>query len=398
MKRLLFIITCFLLTITFYTYSQVYYSYDSEHYHVVTDDSEIFAQEIAEKMEAAIAMFNETMHFELSALSTKLKLTIFRNTDGFNTYLNNIINETRDDFAYIHYSDPSKSELVGFNKDSEKDFNASLLHQGFIQFIKAYIPNPPIWIREGVATYYENSLWNNTLRTFTYKPNLLWLKTLKSILQNYDITKPYIPLEELLTMNRDSANNRIETFYPQAWGLISFLLESEDNEYNRFFWDTISNLDPESTLMENSIIIKNTVFSWTDMNVIQQDYFSYILNLKTFNELIQEGINLFTIDKHDEALENFDSAILLEPNNYISYYYLGLINYSKENFLEAESYYQQALSLGSDISTTKYALGVNFFANNQFDQASVYLIEAKTADPENYSEKVDTLLLRINTR
>jgi tetratricopeptide (TPR) repeat protein len=113
---------------------------------------------------------------------------------------------------------------------------------------------------------------------------------------------------------------------------------------------------------------------------------------------VQEGINLFTVDEYERALENFSKAVLLEPNNYISYYYLGLINYSKENFLEAESYYQQALSLGAEESITKYAIGVNFFANNQYDQATMYLLEAKTSDPENYSEKVDTLLLRINTR
>ncbi len=398
MKRLILFIACFLLAATFYANSQMYYSYDSEHYHVVTDDSEVFAQEISEKMEAALAMFNDTIHFDLSSLSSKLKLTIFHSKDAFNDYLKNIINETRDDFAYIHYSDPTKSELVGFSKDKEKDFNASLLHQGFIQFIKTFIPNPPIWLREGVATYFENCEWNSTTKTFLYKPNLIWLRTLKSIVQNHDITKPYIPLDELLTMSRDSANNRIETFYPQAWGLISFLLESEENDYNRIFWDTVSNLQSDSTLMENSITIKNSVFSWTAINVIEQDYISHILSLKTFNELVQEGINLFTVDEYERALENFSKAVLLEPNNYISYYYLGLINYSKENFLEAESYYQQALSLGAEESITNYAIGVNFFANNQYDQATMYLLEAKTSDPENYSEKVDTLLLRINTR
>jgi hypothetical protein len=398
MKRLTIIIACLLLTAAFYANSQIYHSYDSDHYHVVTDKSVAFSQEVALKMEAAIAMFNDTMHFELTELPAKLKLTIFQSKDAFNNYLNNLIKETREDFAYIHYSDPTKSELVGFQKEKEEDFNSSLLHQGFIQFIKTFVPNPPIWMREGLATYFENSEWNETTKTFIFKPNFIWLKNLKSIVQNFDVTKPYIPLDELLTISKDSATSRIETFYPQAWGLVSFLLESEDNNYNRIFYDAVSNLDTESDLSENSVTIKNSVFSWIEMNKIEQDYVSYILSLKTFNELVQEGINQFTIDEYNAANQNFSKALELEPDNYISYYYLGLINYSTENYLEAESYYQQALSLGSDEGVTKYAIGVNYFANNQFEKAVSYLNEAKTADPDNYSEKVDTLLLRINTR
>lgn len=398
MKRLILFIACFLLTAAFYANSQIYHSYDSGHYHVVTDKSVAFSQEIAEKMEAALNMFNKNMHFELSDLSSKLKLTIFQSKDAFNNYLTNLINETREDFAYIHYSDITKSELVGFQKEKEDDFNASLLHQGYIQFLKSFIPNPPIWLREGMATYYENSQWNETLKSFSFKPNFIWLKNLKSIVQNSDITKPYIPLEELLTISRDSAKTRIETFYPQAWGLVSFLLESENKNYNRIFYDSVSNLNIESDLSENSVNIKNNVFSWIEMNKIEQDYVSYILSLKTFNDLVQDGINYFTVDDYTSALEDFNKALSLEPNNFISYYYLGLINYSLENYLEAESYYQQALSLGSDEGVTKYAIGVNYFANNQFEKAVSYLNDAKSIDPDNYSEKVDTLLLRINTR
>ena len=398
MKRFILFIACFLFAAAFYANSQIYHSYDSDHYHVVTDKSVAFSQEIAEKMEAALAMFNNTMHFDLSILENPMKLTIFQSKDAFNNYLNNIISETKDDFTYIHYSDLTKSELIGFQKEKEDDFNASLLHQGFIQFIKTFVPNPPIWMREGLATYFENSEWNKISKSFTFKPNFIWLKNLKSIVQNFDITKPYIPLEELLTISVDSAKTRVATFYPQAWGLVSFLLESDNNNYNRMFYDSVSGLDTASDLSANSVSIKNKVFSWTDMNKIEQDYVAYILSLKTFNELVQEGINYFTVDEYDKALTNFNKAVSLESDNYISYYYLGLINYSTENFLEAESYYQQALSLGADAGLTKYAIGVNYFANNQFDKAVSYLNEAKNDDPENYSEKVDTLLLRIETR
>jgi hypothetical protein len=52
--------------------------------------------------------------------------------------------------------------------------------------------------------------------------------------------------------------------------------------------------------------------------------------------------------------------------------------------------------LGAEESTTKYALGVNAFADNRLDIATAYLTEAKDLNPDKYMSKVDSLLQRID--
>jgi hypothetical protein len=53
--------------------------------------------------------------------------------------------------------------------------------------------------------------------------------------------------------------------------------------------------------------------------------------------------------------------------------------------------------LGADRALTNYALGVNAFANNRFDQSTAYLMTARNTDPGAYGAKVDSLLSRIAT-
>jgi tetratricopeptide (TPR) repeat protein len=386
MKRLLLISIFIIIAMAVHTETSTFYHYVSDNYRVNSDSSEEAAREVSKKMEAALKLFNSTMHFDLSDLKVKLKVTIFAEKDSFDDYLSKIINQSREDFVYIHYSDITKSELVGFAKDDTDAFDSSLVHQGFIQFFKAFIPNPPIWIREGLATYLDNSVYNKTAGIFTYKSNMIWLDSLKSLI-SVDTsvsaaTDSAIPLTEFLTMDRDSVQDKLEQFYPQAWGIVTFLLNSNIKSYNRIFWDSLSILDPDLTLAANSAKIITDILDWADYDQLTLDFVSYISSLKTFNDLVAEGIDLYTSTGFDSAEQNFLQAVMLEPESYIPQYYLGLIAYAKKDYVKAAKYYGKALGLGADSALTKYALGVNAFADNQFDTAISYLTEAKKTNPD----------------
>ncbi len=394
MKKLALIIAFLLLA--FLTFGQTtFYNYVSEHYKVNSDVSRQYAQQVAVKMEAAMDVFNSILHFGASDSPTGLKVTIFEDKTGFDAYLDKILGHTRDNFVYIHYSDPSKSELVGFIKEDEKEYNASLLHQGFIQFFKAAIPNPPIWLREGIATYLENCLWNDKTQQFKYRPNYAWLDSLKAIIRGDDGPAP--PLVSLLARSNESLQVQFETFYPMAWGAVAFLMESDFNEYNRILWDSLSILAPAKSLKENSLDVMRNILAWHDEKHMVRDFRSFINSIKTFYDLVSEGINRYTLEDYEEAVQNFKEALALEPQNYIPYYYLGLISYANREYIQAEGYYKAALALGAETSLTNYALGVNAFADNNFDQASTYLAQARDQNPRKYSDKVDSLLLRIET-
>lgn len=383
----------------------------TDHYRISAESGDETAKMIAMKMEAALSYWNELVRFDLTKLTTKFRVTIYSDKSGFDAYLKRVLRFTRDDYVYIHYSDPNKCELVGFDKEDEKDLDISLLHQGFIQFIRAFIPNVPVWISDGLAAYMENATYSivdaaattggKTSRTkqvgkYTINLNLGLLEAIKTIVKG-ESDKSIIPFSEFLVIEREQAVAHIDVFYPQAWGFIHFLLMSPSKNNARLLWDSLSDLNPTLSLKDNSVSIRTRIFRWIDEKSLEKSFSEYILASKTFNDLITEGLTAYNENQLAAAKEKFIKAGELKPGHYFPQYYLGLIAYDQKQYDEAETLYQKALESGGDKGLISYALGVNAYANNRYDDAQKYLNDAKKQDRKKYGEKVDVILKQIET-
>ncbi len=371
-----------------------FFASESAHYRVSSETSQSQADEVSRIMEASLSLYNGIFHFDLSQLPGKLQVKVFKSVDTFNGYLNNLLSQTRSDFVFVSYADPSKSELLAFTKDAAS-FLPSLIHQGCIQFLKAFIANPPVWLREGVATYLEASQYDSKTTALTFKANYLWLDSLKAIMRG-EGTAPLIPFSDFLLLNRDTAQAQLDVFYPEAWGLVTFLLRSPDTTDNRIIWDAISVLDPKASLDDNSQAVRRRAFSWVSDQTLAKSFASTIESLKTPQELLRGGVDFYAKGDLDQAEKSFLASLEQEPGSNAAYYYLGLIAYSRKDYSRAEQMYGQAAKLGIPTSLVDYALGVNAFAGGKLADAANYLKLSKDADPKSYGDKVDVLLKRID--
>jgi len=358
-------------------------------YRVYSDQGEARALEIAKTMEAALAFFNDQFRFELAGLGYELRVRLFAKRQDFDSYLQGVIGETRPDFVFISYRDPNRSELVGFERPPA-ELHRSLLHYGLIQFLSSFAPSAPLWLSEGMAAYLEAARLEGG--RFSWQLNYAWLDSLKGMLKS---GQGRLPLAELLTLDKARAARDIAVFYPTAWGFVQFLAESPDKRYNRLLWDSISALQPGLSLAENSAWVKARAFDWVDAEGLERDFAAYILGLKTFNDLVREGTDLFSAAKLDEAEKTFTAAQALRSDNYTPPYYLGLIAYQRKAYARAAEYYLRAQELGIEGALIQYALGVNAFADKKYEQAAAYLKKSKELNPKAYGDKADALLKRI---
>ncbi len=363
---------------------------DSQHYRLATDAGGALVESTLAKLEAAYSLFADVFHF---VPENRLRVTLFADKKRFDDHLAAVIRESRDDFVYIHYSDPAKCELVAFRMADERQFDASLLHQACIQFLKTRIPNPPVWIREGTAAYFERSAFNAETGRFQFKPNLAWLQPLQERLRSGRA----LSVSELALMDAEAARAQLDAFYPQAWALVSLLLDSEDPGLNRIYWDSLSALDPSLDVAGNSRRVQERALRWYDSDRLERAYREHAAGLRGFNELVAEGTDLYSRQRYNEAEEAFVRAMRVEPESYVPYYYVGLIKYATADHRSAEVLFKTALDLGAEPAITKYALGVNAFAANSYEQSRAWLNEARAADPRAYGEKVDSLLGRMST-
>ena len=194
----------------------------SDHYLVLSELGQDRADALSRQLEALFGLYDGFFRYDPAGLKAKLNVREFKDKAGFDIYMNQIVGQSKDDFVYLHYPSPERSELLVFPKD-EPDFSASLAHQAFVQFIKAFIPNPPLWIREGVAVGFESATWDDKAGKLSFPENLAWLETVKSLKDRSLL----MPLDKLLTIGQDEARAELDVFYPQAWAFVSFLQNSE---------------------------------------------------------------------------------------------------------------------------------------------------------------------------
>lgn len=366
---------------------------ETTHYRVFSEVSQAQAEDLSHRMEAALSLYNDVFHFDLSQLPAKFRIRVFKDLDSFNAYLDKILSQTRTDFVFIAWSDPERSELLAFPKE-EPAFTASLLHQGCIQFIKGFVDNPPVWLREGVATYLDASVWDPAAGTFTFKPNLAWLEGLKSLVRGETPAK-LISFPDLLTISRESAQSQMDVFAPESWGLVQFLLGSPDRTYSRALWDSVAALSANATLDDNSQRARKRAFSWVTDQKLQTDFKAFVLSMKTATDLVKDGIDQYTKGDMAGAEATFTKSLDLDPSSSTAFYYLGLISYSRKDYARAEEMYLKAFQLGANATIINYALGVNSFAAGKNGDATKYLNFAKQADKAAYGDRVDALLKRI---
>ncbi len=364
----------------------------SDHYSVISEVDRDHASAVTRKLEAMLQLYNGQFRFPLEERSEPFRVRIFVSKERYDAYLAKVINETRQGYVYLHYRDPAKSELVGYYLPGG-GLDQSLLHQSFVQFLRGFIHNPPLWLREGFAVYYEASEYDREIERPVYRENLAWLETLKEILSG-NSSAAVIPFEEILSMTQDEARSQLDVFYPQAWGMVSFLVNAEYGDANRMLWDSISALQGNATLEENVQAVYEKAFRWVNREELFQEFLEYIDSRRNYQGWITDGVEAFNDNRTEAAERAFVQAIQLNEDNYVPYYYLGLINYERSNYGLAEYYYQEAAARGADKAITLYALGLNAYGDNRFEDAQSYLEETVQVDP-SYAERAEVILARI---
>ena len=365
-------------------------SASGERYQVLSELGKDRAVALDRQLESFFTLYQSIFRFEQGSLKVKLNVREFRDKDGFDAYLGQVVGQTKDDFVYLHYPSPERSELLLYPKD-EPDFSASLAHQAFVQYFKAFIPNPPLWMREGLAVWFESATWNDKAGKLSFPENTAWLETVKALAER----KLLMPLDRLLAIGQEAARSELDVFYPQSWAFASFLISTPDKAYNRLLWDSIAALRKDATLEDNQAAVARIVSDWYGVGQAEKAFSAWLAERKTFPELVTAGVRKYGDKSWEEAAALFDAAQRLNEASYVPPYYLGLIAYARNDFNRAETLYKSALDLGCDPGITNYALGVNAYAQNRLEDAKAYLAAAKEAAPDRYGEKVDELVAKF---
>ena len=344
------------------------------------------------RLESLYSIYEKVFHFDDSALPGKLVVREFATKADFDAYLVKLAGESRSDFVYVHYANPLKRELLVYDKP-EPDYDSSLAHQAFVQFLKAFIEEPPLWMLDGFAVLFEDLHFAGDSSTPVAQENLAWLPTVKALAAKGGL----MPLDTFLRESPEDAKANIDIFYPQSWAFVSFLVNDGAGDYTRLLWESVATLDPKASLDVNQVAFARRLSDWYGLDATQKAFESYLKSRMTYPELLSLGTDLYAKNDLDKAAAAFGEADNLDPSGYVAPYYLGLIAYAKGDWTRADSMYRTALARGSDSAITGYAIGLNEIARGLIKEGTDDLAKAAAANPDRYKAKVDDILARLGS-
>ncbi|AEJ19418.1 tetratricopeptide repeat protein [Gracilinema caldarium] len=357
------------------------------HYKVYAEGGQEAAKSLAMEMDVRFSVYNKLFRFSLSRLSQPLVVRSFTTKTAYDTYIQTKLGTLSNGAVYLHYNNrPDLNELVRL-ENTEALLN-TFPHQAFMQFLRAFVPNPPTWLQEGLAIYFATLGYDQTKGEATYEENLAWLDMVKS----WGTTAPSL---ESVIMSDIQGPLPSPKLQGASWALVSFLLNTDIEEYRRSLYEIFMALSPSESREGNSKLALERIIPWIQIDEISKEYQNYIKERKTFAELIEAGRQAYSAKDLPKAEVLFLSAMNLQPHHYAPHYYLGLLSYEQKKYDMAENYYRSALLYGADEALVNYALGLNAGAAGRKADAVQYLEKAAAAAPERYKAKVQELLPRF---
>lgn len=347
------------------------------------------AEMLADVLNLYHSKFNNIFRFNPDGPGFKYQVLVFPDKEGYDRYLSETISQTREDFVFLKYSKPEKSQLVLFDC-GEGTWNKSLARQSFFQYLYGNIQNPPLWIREGFGIYFESLLYDTKARDLKYVQPLAWLDTVKS---QRSKGEKYSALDIISALPDTFPSS---TLYPQAWAFVYYMMNSADSSIQRLFWDSLFQLSVKGSIENNTTAVQKSILQWISPKKLNTGFETWLNETKTWSELLTSGINYYTDKEYQLAEKTFEAAVQRNDRDSTAYYYLGLISYNNGDYVTAETYYRTALQLGAEPGTVNWALGLTAYANSKYAEALEYLNEAKKISPDKYGQRAAELIEKIN--
>jgi hypothetical protein len=359
-----------------------------DHYRIFFDGDGADAALLLKELELRMDFYNRLFHFDREGLSGPLQVRSIADPGAYETYVRSRLDQAPPGAVYIHYSRPDKRELA-IHRGSGAEA-AMVAHQAFIQYLRAFIPNPPSWMRDGFAIIFSSLRFDPVAEELTYDENLAWLDMVKKL--GKEAPPPRIVL---LADTEEYAQGSIDHFQPLAWALASFFLNYDTENYFRALAEMFMVLSPEASAGENSQAAVKRLTLWTDFESLAGDYQNYLDAKKSFSELIEAGQKAYSEGDFENAEQRFSQAQSMRPEHAVPYYYQGLLAYGARNFAKAEELYNAALYNGADTALVHYALGLNAVSAGRAADGIRWLEQAVAAGPDRFGEKANRIINKL---
>lgn len=201
------------------------FAHQSQHFDVRSDINEHVCVRAAKLLEKFYEKFNAQIRRVAGSGGRRYPVYLFSGEAGYHAYTNELIGGRAEHTAGLYA--PALKQLLIWNLPDIEETLRTVRHEGFHQYFDELVPGePPVWLDEGLAQYYEGSelvggVWKHGQKLPAR------VQTLRRA--------PPRPLKTFLRTKRAAFLHEasVGANYAQAWAFVCFLLDGNSAHRRR---------------------------------------------------------------------------------------------------------------------------------------------------------------------
>jgi hypothetical protein len=242
----------------------------------------------------------------------------------------------------------------------------SLYHEYYHSVTVPYFPGMPVWVAEGMADFFGNSVIGDKTAMLGV-PNAALIEELRS--------KPLIPLATLFKVDHNSPyyneQNKVSIFYAESWALVHYLMLGDKHAHNAAFGAYLAALNQGASQEEAA------AKAFGDLRELQEKLGTYIgrfifpaLQVPAPAKIAESSLatrplSLAEVDaysggflalhrQYQQAEPLLKEAAQLDPKLALAQRNLGFLHYFRQERADALACFSAAIALDSQDMTTRF--------------------------------------------
>jgi hypothetical protein len=236
--------------------------FKTEHYVITSDIDRKTCVEAGEVLENSLGRYIARMRPLPKDKPEPFRVYLFGGFAGYSRYVQDALSARAENTAGLY--DPRLKQLLIWNLPDHQQMLQTVRHEGLHQYVDRWLDDPPRWLNEGLAEYYENA-------DFTLGPSneiRIHPEHLRVIRAHDD---KLIPLSAFIKYDPAHFYAAAELDYAEAWALVHFLLNS--TPAHRKIFDAL--LDALQRGDENDDALEHA-FLGADFAKLQTEFDAYV--------------------------------------------------------------------------------------------------------------------------
>ncbi|MGK0303648.1 MAG: tetratricopeptide (TPR) repeat protein [Planctomycetota bacterium] len=238
----------------------------SKHYEVVSDIDLRTCQQACTLLEASYVNLQSKFTWVSKKEAPRFRVFLFSGESGYQDYCRAILGSAVPHTAGLY--SPVLKQLLIWNLPQREAMDRTIRHEGFHQFLDRLMPNPPVWLNEGTAEYWETARREGG----TMKGG----QVRKDHLATLTRSKAALPsLKDFVYGSRSDFYAKAQLRYAQAWSLIHFLRESKGANKKRFdkLWEALRTVGSTRAALDSA-------FAGLDWGKFEADWWQHLRSLR----------------------------------------------------------------------------------------------------------------------